>query len=79
MPRIPERNFNVSELEEKKIYVVTYKYHTNDGWFVDTWHIESTNMGTALSDADYWCESQLGGNDSLDTYKIIMIMECDAV
>ena len=75
MPKIPERNYSVSELMEEKLYVVTYKYHS-DCWYADTWSIRGTNMGEALDKVSEWFDSKIDSGE-WDTYKVIMIMEIE--
>lgn len=59
MPKIPEHDYSVSELDEKKLYAVTYAYEINGEWFADTWNIAGTNLGQALNDVDAFCDGNL--------------------
>lgn len=58
--RIPAHDYSVSELEEKKLYAVTYQYETKDGWFADTWNItERNNIVSAIEAVDKFCDGCL--------------------
>jgi len=60
MPRIPERDYTVSALEERKLYAVTYVYETDEGWFADTWNVTSeNNLGAALSVVNQFCSANV--------------------
>ncbi len=76
MPKLPKHDYSVSELMEEKLYVITYKYHSVDGWFADTWSIRETNMGYALDRVSEWFDSKIDSGE-WDTYKVVMIMEIE--
>ena len=61
MPMIPKHDYSVSELEERKLYAVTYQYQRDSGeWFADTWNItERNNIAAALEAVDTFCNEYL--------------------
>ena len=75
MSRIPEPDWTVSELEQKKMWAVTYIYeeHGQPGRFVDTWHITAKDMGEALHIANEWCAENVDVLGDWDFYEITNI------
>lgn len=73
MPKIPKHDYSVPELEEQKLYAVTYAYEVDGDWFADTWNItERNNIGQALEDVDRWCDGNLDAGN-WTAYEIISI------
>lgn len=73
MPRIPDHDYSVSQLEEKKLYAVTYRYQVNGIWYADTWNIsECKNLGEALERVDKFCDGNLNARH-FDAYEITNI------
>ena len=73
MPKIPKHDYSVSELEEQKLYAVTYAYEVDGDWFADTWNITGrNNIGQALEDVDKWCNKNLDAGN-WTAYEIISI------
>ena len=62
MPMIPKHDYSVSELDEQKLYAITYCYMPSmgaqaDEWCADTWNISGcTSIGEALDKVNLWCE-----------------------
>jgi len=64
MPKIPDHDYSVPELEEQKLYAVTYRYEVDGDWFADTWNITGyRNIGEALETVDKFCEGNLNSGN----------------
>ena len=73
MPKIPEHDYTVSELDEKKLYAVSYKYQVKGEWFADTWNItERICIGNALKAVDEFCSGNVDSRN-WDAYEITNI------
>lgn len=59
MPKIPNHNYSVSELEEQKLWACTYRYEEDnkEGRYADTWHVSAKSMGEALKIVCDYCEN----------------------
>ena len=73
MPKIPDHDYSVSQLEEQKLYAVTYTYEVDGEWFADTWNItERNNIGAALEAVDAFCSANVE-NGNWISYEITNI------
>lgn len=70
MPKIPDRNPNT------KMFVVAYRYHTDIGWYAESWTFQAHSINEALSIACGWFRSNITVND-WDSYEIISITKID--
>ena len=59
MPKIPDHDYNVSELDEKKLFSVVYQYEIDGVWFADTWNVTEQYMSQALEKVDAFCDGNL--------------------
>lgn len=60
MPRIPQPDYGVPEMESPKLYAVTYTYEVDGCWFADTWNISGEkSIADALQRVDDFCSGSL--------------------